>query len=157
MGKRWLRCLAIVVLATGVAAGIARSDWHRSIEDGYYDWWHVLAGARLAHCKTAVHQPHNAAALPRHKARMRATTPRTKPTAPDSVGVRRGAAPNANCPRVCRAGQPAHSQTLGWETATTLAACCLDSTDDCVGGCRRFHTWRRTAAIGARRVMRMQC
>ena len=40
--RRFLvRWLAVLLLATGLAAGLARTEWGRSIEDIYYDYWHV--------------------------------------------------------------------------------------------------------------------
>jgi len=33
-------------VAVGVAAGLARTEWHQGLENVYYDGWHVLAGAR---------------------------------------------------------------------------------------------------------------
>jgi adenylate cyclase len=54
MGKRMLQYLVVVVLATTIGAGIARTSWHRALEDAYYDWWHVLAGARYTPSYTAL-------------------------------------------------------------------------------------------------------
>ncbi len=44
--KRLLRWLLLTVAATAAAAGLARTEWHRSLESAYYDYWHVLAGKR---------------------------------------------------------------------------------------------------------------
>jgi len=38
----------VVAAATAFAAAVARTDWGRSIENIYYDYWHVFAGARYA-------------------------------------------------------------------------------------------------------------
>ena len=47
--RRFLvRWVAVLVLATGLAAGLARTEWGRSIEDIYYDYWHVWSGVRYA-------------------------------------------------------------------------------------------------------------
>ncbi len=44
--KQLLQYLVIVALACAVAVGIARTDWGRSAENIYYDYWHVLSGVR---------------------------------------------------------------------------------------------------------------
>jgi len=54
MGKRIFRCLVVALLATGLAAGIARTSWHRALEDTYYDWWHLIGGVRYAPAQTAL-------------------------------------------------------------------------------------------------------
>src|SRR5205085_822861 len=40
--KLLLRWVAVVALATGLAAGLARTEWHSGLENVYYDYWHVL-------------------------------------------------------------------------------------------------------------------
>ena len=52
-GKQLARYLAVVALATAFAAGIARSNWGRSVESVYYDYWHLLSGVRYAPGHTA--------------------------------------------------------------------------------------------------------
>jgi len=47
-GKKLVRHLAVVALAVAFAAGLVRTDWGRSIESIYYDYWHVLQGVRYA-------------------------------------------------------------------------------------------------------------
>ncbi|HEY6821548.1 MAG TPA: adenylate/guanylate cyclase domain-containing protein [Burkholderiales bacterium] len=44
--KKLARWLAVVVAATAVAAGLARTEWQRSLEDIYYDYWHIASGVR---------------------------------------------------------------------------------------------------------------
>jgi adenylate cyclase len=44
--KKLLRWAAVVVAASGVAIGLARTDWQRSLENIYYDYWHVMSGVR---------------------------------------------------------------------------------------------------------------
>ncbi|HEX2566900.1 MAG TPA: adenylate/guanylate cyclase domain-containing protein [Burkholderiales bacterium] len=44
--KKLARWLAVVVAATAVAAGLARTEGHRSLEDFYYDYWHIQQGVR---------------------------------------------------------------------------------------------------------------
>ena len=44
--KKIARWLGVVVAATVVAAGLARTEWQRSLEDIYYDYWHIVAGVR---------------------------------------------------------------------------------------------------------------
>jgi adenylate cyclase len=44
--KKLVRFLAVVIAATALAAGLARMEWHRALEDLYYDYWHVRAGKR---------------------------------------------------------------------------------------------------------------
>ena len=48
MDAKALRYLAVVTLATALAAGLARTNWVQAIESVYYDYWHVLTGARYA-------------------------------------------------------------------------------------------------------------
>ena len=51
--KKLLRWLGVAAAATGLAAGLARTDWHRSLESVYYDSWHVLTGVRYQPRNTA--------------------------------------------------------------------------------------------------------
>ena len=44
--KTLVRWLVITVAAAAAAIGLARTEWHRSLEDVYYDYWHVLTGKR---------------------------------------------------------------------------------------------------------------
>jgi len=44
--KKVLRFLAVVAAATAFAAGVVRTDWGRSSENVYYDYWHVFSGVR---------------------------------------------------------------------------------------------------------------
>jgi adenylate cyclase len=44
--KKLLRWLGVAAAATGVAVGLARTDWQRSLEDFYVDYWHILSGVR---------------------------------------------------------------------------------------------------------------
>ena len=44
--KQFLRWLGVAAAASGVAVGLARTDWHRSLENVYYDYWHVVSGVR---------------------------------------------------------------------------------------------------------------
>src|SRR6185369_17744498 len=44
--KKILRWLGVVAVATGLAAAISRTEWHRSLENVYYDYWHVISGVR---------------------------------------------------------------------------------------------------------------
>ena len=41
-----LRYVAVVVLACLLAFSLARTDWVRSLENIYYDYWHLLSGVR---------------------------------------------------------------------------------------------------------------
>jgi adenylate cyclase len=45
-GRRLGRWLAVVVAASALAAGLARSEWHRALETAYTDYWHIAAGER---------------------------------------------------------------------------------------------------------------
>jgi adenylate cyclase len=51
--RQILRWLGVVALSTGLAAGLARTDWHASLENVYYDYWHVLSGVRYEPQNTA--------------------------------------------------------------------------------------------------------
>jgi class 3 adenylate cyclase len=44
--KTLLRWLVLTVAASGAAIGLARTDWHRALENVYYDYWHVFSGKR---------------------------------------------------------------------------------------------------------------
>ncbi len=44
--KKLARWLAVAAVATGLAAGLARTEWHDSLENFYYDYWHVFTGVR---------------------------------------------------------------------------------------------------------------
>ncbi len=44
--RRWLRYGAVVACAAALAFGLARTNWLRSIENIYYDYWHVFSGVR---------------------------------------------------------------------------------------------------------------
>ncbi len=45
--RRFLaRWIGILALATAFAAGLARTEWGRSIENIYFDYWHVIKGVR---------------------------------------------------------------------------------------------------------------
>jgi adenylate cyclase len=51
--KRLLRWLGVVVTATALAFGLARTEFHESLENLYYDYWHVFSGQRYAPQYTA--------------------------------------------------------------------------------------------------------
>jgi class 3 adenylate cyclase len=51
--KKLARWLGVVAAATGIAAGLARSDWHQGLENIYYDYWHVMTGVRYKPTHTA--------------------------------------------------------------------------------------------------------
>ena len=53
MRKKLLRWLAVVAAASALALGTARSEWHASLENLYYDYWHVLDGQRFVPQHTA--------------------------------------------------------------------------------------------------------
>jgi adenylate cyclase len=44
--KKLLRWLGVVAAATSLAVGLARTEWQRSLEDVYFDYWHILSGVR---------------------------------------------------------------------------------------------------------------
>jgi adenylate cyclase len=44
--KQFLRWLGVVIVTTALALGLARTDWHASLENVYYDYWHVFSGLR---------------------------------------------------------------------------------------------------------------
>ena len=48
-----LRYLAVVVLACALAVGLARTNWLRSAENVYFDYWHVFSGVRYTPQNTA--------------------------------------------------------------------------------------------------------
>jgi adenylate cyclase len=52
--KALLRVAVIAGVALLLALGLARTSWHRALENAYYDWWHVLAGVRHAPRHAAV-------------------------------------------------------------------------------------------------------
>ena len=51
--RHWLRYGAVVVLSAVVAFGLARTNWLHSIENIYYDYWHVFSGVRYEPMRTA--------------------------------------------------------------------------------------------------------
>jgi adenylate cyclase len=51
--RTFLRWIGVVVAATGVASGLARTEWHAGLENVYYDSWHVLTGVRYKPQHTA--------------------------------------------------------------------------------------------------------
>lgn len=44
--KKLLRWLGVSVVATALAIGLARTEWHSSLENVYYDYWHLIEGVR---------------------------------------------------------------------------------------------------------------
>ena len=44
--KTLLRYVAVVLASCTMAVGLARTDWLRSAENVYYDYWHVFSGKR---------------------------------------------------------------------------------------------------------------
>jgi adenylate cyclase len=44
--KKFLRWAGVAAAATGLAIGLARTEWHGSLENVYYDYWHLAAGVR---------------------------------------------------------------------------------------------------------------
>ena len=44
--RKLLQYFAVVALAAAFAAGVARTNWVRSLENIYYDYWHLLSGVR---------------------------------------------------------------------------------------------------------------
>jgi len=52
--RQILRYVGVVVLACALAMGLARTDWHQSLENVYYDYWHVFTGVRYIPQHTAV-------------------------------------------------------------------------------------------------------
>jgi adenylate cyclase len=44
--KEVLRWLSAALAATLLALAVARTDWHRGLEDFYLDYWHILQGVR---------------------------------------------------------------------------------------------------------------
>lgn len=44
--KTLLRWVGVVAVATGLAMGLARTEWHGALENVYYDYWHLVAGVR---------------------------------------------------------------------------------------------------------------
>jgi adenylate cyclase len=51
--KKIARWLGVVAVATALALGVARTEWHASLENLYYDYWHVIAGQRYTPQHTA--------------------------------------------------------------------------------------------------------
>ena len=51
--KKLLRWLGVAAAATGLASGLARADWHRALENVYYDYWHVISRVRYPPAYTA--------------------------------------------------------------------------------------------------------
>jgi adenylate cyclase len=51
--KQLLTYLAMLAFACAVAMGIARTNWGRSAENIYYDYWHVYSGVRYEPSHTA--------------------------------------------------------------------------------------------------------
>lgn len=51
--KKLLRWLGVAAAATGLASGLARADWHRALENIYYDYWHVISKVRYQPAYTA--------------------------------------------------------------------------------------------------------
>ena len=49
-----LRNIAVLVLSTGLAAALARTEWVQALENTYYDYWHVFTGVRYAPSHTAL-------------------------------------------------------------------------------------------------------
>ena len=52
--RKFLHGAAIVVLATALAAGLARTSWLQAMENLYFDGWHILAGVRYVPRHTAL-------------------------------------------------------------------------------------------------------
>jgi adenylate cyclase len=44
--KKLLRWLGVAAAATGLTVGLARTEWHSSLENVYYDYWHVFSQVR---------------------------------------------------------------------------------------------------------------
>jgi adenylate cyclase len=44
--KTLFRWLVVTLAASAAAIGLARTDWHRALENVYYDYWHVFSGKR---------------------------------------------------------------------------------------------------------------
>ena len=44
--KKILRWIGVVLAAGLVASGLARTEWQQSLEDIYYDYWHIISGVR---------------------------------------------------------------------------------------------------------------
>ncbi|MGE5639653.1 MAG: CHASE2 domain-containing protein [Clostridia bacterium] len=52
--KKLLRWLGVVAASTAIAVALSDTEWHQSLENVYYDYWHVLAGQRYEPKYTAV-------------------------------------------------------------------------------------------------------
>ena len=46
LAARLFRYLGVPLIACAIAAGVAQSSWLQSLENAYYDYWHVFAGVR---------------------------------------------------------------------------------------------------------------
>jgi adenylate cyclase len=51
--RQFFRWLGVVAVSTALAMGLARTDWHASLENVYYDYWHVVSGVRYEPRHTA--------------------------------------------------------------------------------------------------------
>jgi class 3 adenylate cyclase len=51
--KKLLRWLGVAAAATGLVVALAQTEWQRSLEDVYYDYWHVFSGVRYQPTYTA--------------------------------------------------------------------------------------------------------
>jgi CHASE2 domain-containing sensor protein len=52
--RGYLRISVVAVAALLLTLGVARTSWHRALEEVYNDWWYVLSGVRYAPRHTAV-------------------------------------------------------------------------------------------------------
>ncbi|OGA19368.1 MAG: hypothetical protein A3G25_12110 [Betaproteobacteria bacterium RIFCSPLOWO2_12_FULL_63_13] len=52
--RQILRYFGVVALACVLAMALARTEWHQSLENVYYDYWHVFSGVRYQPRHTAV-------------------------------------------------------------------------------------------------------
>jgi adenylate cyclase len=52
--RQVLRYLGVIAVAAACALGLARTQWHQSLENIYYDYWHVFSGVRYLPQHTAV-------------------------------------------------------------------------------------------------------
>jgi len=46
--KNLIRLVGVPLLACAIALGLARTSWVESLENLYYDYWHIIAGVRYA-------------------------------------------------------------------------------------------------------------
>lgn len=51
--KKLLRWLGVAAASTALAVGLARTEWQNSLENVYYDYWHVVVGTRYEPQHTA--------------------------------------------------------------------------------------------------------